>query len=608
MKKYFYSLLLFCFLFGISHSFAQQRKIDSLQLLLRSAKEDTVKINLLNDLCWEYKFSNPYTALLLAKQALSLSQKALYSKGIIQAYSRTGVIYSSMSEYKKAFENMFNSLKIAELCNNKDGMVSAYNNIGILYKGQKQYDKALIYYFNALKINIEGKDNTRISANYDNIGNIYFLSGLYHKALNYYIMALSIEEINNKYGMGNSLNNMGNCYLKLGDDFKAEECYQKSLKIKREIDDKRGITSTLINIADIYKKNRKYKEATKYYNDGLPIARQISAKSMIKMLYGRIATMDSLFGDFKNAFIYYQLYYAMNDSIYNENSQKVIAEMQTKYETEKKQREIEIQKLKIDNINVVKRNLWLLLSVCMLLLLLTLLFFNRYRIKQREKLSILQIAQQETLFKTIIKIQEDERNRFSKDIHDGMGQYLSALKMNISSLMPKYNHHTNEMESSVNDINELVDELYKEIRNISFNIMPAVLVNNGLFSALEELTGKIKKTSGCDIKLDTFYCINRFDSLFEINIYRIIQELLNNIIKYAKSTNINVQITQHENELNIIIEDNGIGFDTALLDKNTGNGWRNIKSRLQLHKGTIHIDSEPGRRGTTAIIDISLIN
>ena len=189
-----------------------------------------------------------------------------------------------------------------------------------------------------------------------------------------------------------------------------------------------------------------------------------------------------------------------------------------------------------------------------------------------------------------------------------MGQYLSALKMNISSLISKYNHHTNEMESSVNDINELVDELYKEIRNISFNIMPAVLVNNGLFSALEELTGKIKKTSGCDIKLDTFYCINRFDSLFEINIYRIIQELLNNIIKYAKSTNINVQITQHENELNIIIEDNGIGFDTALLDKNTGNGWRNIKSRLQLHKGTIHIDSEPGRRGTTAIIDISLIN
>lgn len=243
-----------------------------------------------------------------------------------------------------------------------------------------------------------------------------------------------------------------------------------------------------------------------------------------------------------------------------------------------------------------------------LLVIFGMLWQSRRHAKQREELEKVKVRLKEEQLLAVISSQEIERKRFAEDLHDGFGQLISALKLNINRLdanNPKpitIEDRQAMFDSSVNIINEM----YGEVRNIAFNLMPTVLVKKGLVSAVEQLAERFNNSGKVYFQVHAYDLDEKLSDLKEISLYRIVQEIMNNIVKYAIATQVDVQFVRHDDELVVTIEDNGQGFDVSKLEQSNGNGWKNIRSRLNLIKGEINIDSSLGLSGSIYIINVPL--
>ncbi|MBA3706507.1 MAG: tetratricopeptide repeat protein [Bacteroidetes bacterium] len=407
------NFILFFFLsFLIPATFiAQQTKIDSLLHFLKSAKEDTAKVNALNLLSKKYNnTANFKSAIHYAQLAKALAEKIQLPNqkegwliGIGNALSNMGNIYYNQSDYKlaldyhsralkirektgnkipignsynnlgitywklgnneKALESHLKSLKIMEEVGYMDGIKNSYNNIGLIYYDKKNYDQELKYYFKALKISEELGDKAFISTCYNNIGIAYKNQGIiastkveannkYQQALDNQIKSLKIkEELEDKQGIGASYNNIGSIYINLGkialnkqtsENYykQALENYLKSLQIGKEINDKDLQSIGLNNIGSIYMMQNKLEESYASLTNALQIAKEIGTKINIKDDYAALSDLFDKKHDYKKALEYHKLYTDLKDTLLNETSGKQIAEMNTKYDTEKKDKEL----------------------------------------------------------------------------------------------------------------------------------------------------------------------------------------------------------------------------------------------------------------------------
>lgn len=223
--------------------------------------------------------------------------------------------------------------------------------------------------------------------------------------------------------------------------------------------------------------------------------------------------------------------------------------------------------------------------------------------KEREKLYLQVQNNQEAMMKAIVKGQEDERNRFARDLHDGFGQMISSLMLNIRGLQgaapKKEKERTGIFQLSVSILNDM----YVELRNICFNLMPQTLIAAGVGEALKEFAARINSSGSLVVEVSLFDMEKRLAEVQEISIYRIAQEWVNNVIKYSDATRIDLQVTRDDDEITLIIEDNGNGFDKSVLVSGKGNGWKNIHSRANLIKGEVELDTSPGLKGSTFILN-----
>jgi signal transduction histidine kinase len=202
----------------------------------------------------------------------------------------------------------------------------------------------------------------------------------------------------------------------------------------------------------------------------------------------------------------------------------------------------------------------------------------------------------ESQLQAVITSQEEERKRFAADLHDGLGQIISAVRLSLSKENPE--------KDIVDHALGLLNDMNVEIRNIAFNLMPQSLMKDGLEDALTEFAKRINRTGQIQINVKTFHLDKEMPIEQKVPLYRVCQEWVNNVIKYANCKRISVQLVQHHEELVLTIEDDGNGFNTDALTQGQGNGWKNINSRIGLIKGNIEIDSQPGRQGTTVVITV----
>jgi signal transduction histidine kinase/Tfp pilus assembly protein PilF len=603
--------------FFCSLSFAQDREkflLDSLEKSL-AGTPDSTRMKRMYQFAKDNLNVYPRLSYRVAEDASKLAIRAGDKRREAMNYSLLGVVEKNNGEYEKALDWQLKSLKLNEEINDKKSLAISHNDLGVLYKVMKDYPTALVHYQQSLELCREIGMQNGIAFTLSNIGTIYDQMGENDKALDYYHQSLAkAREINNEGAMVNALSNIGEMLAKTGKTQEALTYFLDAIKIDRKNDDKYGMILSSVNLGNTYKDLGNYSEAKKYLEDAVQIAKENDAAPMLANCYSSLSGLYERTGDYRNALKYHQLYTSINDSILNTERTKQLAEMQTKYETTKKEEEISrlSQESKITALQLEqselrsgqRRNLVIVLSVLVLfVIVISVLLVNRNRLKSKEKLSAELLMQEQLRNKAIIITQENERKRIAEELHDGIGQMMSAVKLNVAALESNLREKNEQYQSTI----DLIDESCKELRTISHNMMPGILIKAGLVPAVKELVSKINTSGTINISVEADDARVRLGETIEVNFFRIIQELITNIIKYANASEAQVTISMENDLFTIMIEDNGNGFDKEVLKTSAGNGWNNILSRLQLLNGKIEIDSQPGK-GTVVFIEAPLKN
>ncbi|MBI2271830.1 MAG: tetratricopeptide repeat protein [Bacteroidetes bacterium] len=363
----------------------ENKALDFYKRALLLAQSNSFKNNvydIYSNIAYIYFVKENYdTAHVFYNSALQIARESENKPSEIAALNSVAGLFYYQSKYDKALENYLDALKISESINNKEGIALCYMGIGNVFNAQKEYDKALRFYGDALSANEAINEKSEIANCLNNIGTVYEEKKEYDKALNYYQRALMLkEELKDKSGIENSLSNIGNVYLQINNYDKGIEYYSRAIKLSEENDNKSGLAQGYFNLGNLYAKKNDHETALLYLNKGLVFAKETGRKDFLKSCYEELADVYSKKGDYKLAFENHKLFANVKDTIYNEQSSKNVAEMQTKYETEKKEKEIALQRSELSKQAIVRNSL---IAGVLLVLLIAFLTYNRYRIKKK---------------------------------------------------------------------------------------------------------------------------------------------------------------------------------------------------------------------------------
>ena len=549
--------------------------------------------------------SRPEEAILLLKQVKKEALKTKDQTAFIQAELINGNIAYFKGKHDEALKIYMGALHIAEQAKLHLQIAAVCNEIGTLLKKNKELKKALRYYTRALAEASVVKHDEQIANAYNNIGLIYEEEGNYPKALAQYQRSLlTYQKIKDKLGESYSLEYIGYVYALMKNYDLAVANLQKSLSLRIELKDNYGIAICLIELTEVFRDKKDHRLAIAYAKRAISFSREINYPDMLQKGYELLAEIYEREQNFAAAYQAHQQYTTVKDSIFNIEKSKQINELQAKYETEKKEQKIDllhkentIQKLKLTQRDGI---IGVISAVFLGCLLIVYLLYNRYRLKQQTRLQAEVMMQQDLATKAVLTAEENERKRIAGELHDGLGQMFSAVKLNLSAIGENLTFKDEHNEKMFDKTLHLVDESCKEVRAISHQMAPNVLLKAGLTSAVRDFIDKIDARK-LKVNLATFGLQERLDPNIEIVLYRVIQETVNNVIKHAKASALDIQLTKDAEGINVMIEDNGTGFNVTQLEKFDGIGLKNIRTRVAYLKGTVDFSSRPDEGTLVAI-------
>lgn len=242
-----------------------------------------------------------------------------------------------------------------------------------------------------------------------------------------------------------------------------------------------------------------------------------------------------------------------------------------------------------DQMQIVQR--WLAFIISLVLLIGV--FYIRKIFQFMRRLDELRRETEKRVLAAVIRTEEQERQRFAKELHDGLGPLLSVIKMLVSGLDSYKDKEVNEKIKM--NLQQAVDEAIAGVRDISANISPHILNNFGLKDAIEAFIKRLRQSDQFTIHFTTNLTDQRFSYNVEVILYRVICELINNTLRHAAASKVNIDLQFEEGVLYLEYSDNGIGFDAAHLSAHEGMGLNNIRYRMQSGNGDIEITSEHGK-------------
>jgi signal transduction histidine kinase len=307
-------------------------------------------------------------------------------------------------------------------------------------------------------------------------------------------------------------------------------------------------------------------------------------------------------------------FFDMSDTLANTNLVHATQDLETKYETEKKEtqivvleREGELQKLRLRQKNGL---IWGLAALSGLLFLAGFLSIRNLRQRRRlaeqevkiqqQQITQLKQEQQLSVADAVLRSQEGERSRLARDLHDGLGGMLSGVKQSLNGM--KGNQILSETGAiALGQVIGDLDRSIGELRHIARNMMPEALVRFGLKDALHDYCDHLRLTSGLVVHYQAYGLEKRLPQQTEVILFRIAQELLNNIVKHADAKQVLVQLIENDGRVTLTVEDDGKGFDPEKLKIAPGVGWLNIQSRVEYLGGTLDLRTEAGKGASVSI-------
>ena len=605
------------------------------------SKSEESTVDFYNQKFNEYQRLNIDTAKLYIDSILIISKKINYTKGIGIATLNQGLLENIKGNYLTARNNNEKAINIFTALKNDSLLAKANSALGVNHWQLGEYDKALQCHFKALKINEQLKLKNEIAANYNhismvyqsqdkltlaeefanksmqivsklspnynnisvfhNLANIKGMQGKYKEALALDSIGLKwCEQLNVEFNKSMFYDNIANCFYYSGNIPMSIQYHLKAISIDSTFKNNKQLGDTYCSLGIIYEKLGDYTKAIHYFKMSLDFCKETGYKIGVKNVYENLSDLYFKMNKPADAYFYLKQSVAVKDSILNAATEQKIAELQTLFDTEKKKQEITRQSLIISRRNIL---LSALIFIFISATISFALFYNRKKSEQERKLQEELLKEEEKRTDAILKSEENERQRLARELHDGVGQLLTATRLNLSTLDNlSSTEENNKLKNSLN----ILDDSIKEIRNISHNMVPDILLKSGLKNALIDFIARINQTGKIRI---AFECIsfdeNSMDDTSKLMLYRIIQETVNNALKYAEADHLNITLTADEQEISLLMEDNGKGFDVKEALAKGGIGLKNIQLRTKYLKGKLEVDSSIAK-GTTIIVEIPL--
>jgi two-component system NarL family sensor kinase len=594
-KTAFFTLLFLCFQLAV---FAQDTTVDSLRSSISRTTNDNDKLKAYVLLTSKLSHISFNETVKVGEEGLVLANKLDDSLATAEITHSMGVSNYFKGEYEKAAAYYFFAQGIYERRNLWQKQAYAMNDLAKLYRKTRDLKRALRFYDSALELFNKLKDSSGVQMIMNESGVVYEYLGNYDEAIRHYNAALQIAtNLKDEGGKGWCYNFLAGVYVLQSKFEMAEDYNLRALGIRQKLKDTFALTLSYADMGVMYSSWGKYERAVYYLDASTKMAERMEYRELLSNNYAELSRIANVTGDFKKALDYYTWHTQLKDSLFNAQKTRQIEELSTLYETNKKEQQIQVQQFTIRKRN---QQIFFILLFALLSAVVAYLFYNRYRWKQQAKLQTEILNQQQLAAQSILEAEEKERTRIAKDLHDGVGQMMSAARMNLSSYYNTAKIDDGEQSASLANIIQLVDDSCKEVRAVSHSMMPSALLNKGLPDAVDELTSKINSKE-LQVSFYSEGFTERLNTTTETILYRVIQECINNSIKHAEASTLDISLINDKDGISVTIEDNGKGFSNEPQQKEEGMGLSNIRSRILFLKGTVDIDSSPGNGTLVAI-------
>jgi signal transduction histidine kinase len=595
------------------------------------------------DVAYELEFSNPDSAINLYNEIdrLSETESDWLRKG--RTHNYRAIVYFEMGDYDMALMHNQRALELFELVNYTIGVATIKINVGNIRLYYGDYNDAVKLYYEGIEIYKQEEDTLRLMTSYMNIGTLFYQNDYLQEALNYYTQALVwAKKIGYRYLMSDLHYNIGNTLFRMNifDQYRnhldtaiiyAEETnfiygkvniYNSLLRFYRLIGDKKealhythlAIESAKIygnpfNLAETYNAAgatyllfNKTGEAYSYLSQALELAINYNYKQILSETLLNLSGYYSNTNNYQQAYNLLSEYTQLADSLFTIEKQKELQELDRKYQLVKKESELKDQQLTIElKEREIYRKNQIITSSSVLIVFISVSLFLMYKVQENKKklakkeLQRIKTEREKEVVKALLEGEEKERSRIARELHDGINGNLAALKLNMTSLQN-------------NSYNRLIDETMDDIRNLSHNLMPEVVVKFGLKEALDQFIHHTDHDNLIDIDYQFVGNPGLVSDEIALHTYRIIQELVSNTLKHAEASEMHIQLIINDGKLSIAVEDNGKGFEIRMAGKhpaNSGIGLSNVENRITFLKGNFDIHSSTDT-GTSINIEIPL--
>jgi signal transduction histidine kinase len=617
---------------------------DSLLALLPNAKEDIAAVELFINIGQQYETHDPELAKQYYRRAKRLSEKIGYTLGEIKYVTNYGFVLNMQGYYDSTLTLNLHSVELSRKIGDSVYLAKTLFNTGSSYRLKGEYENAVRYYEEGKALMARlGNSGMEAQAN-EILQNLYTGTKQYRKGVQHGLAAIKgLQNSNELVMLGTAYNNLGLNYafLRLYDS--ATICYKEALKIAIRTGDQNMETAQYLNMSDMLIKYGNYAEAKPFLEKALPLSRKLNlheaeaialkglaycykdlrdyrrsmsyADSALDIagkfnfreekleIYTHMSNIHFAMQDMKKGDSYAGMAQALSDSLLNDQIYQTTLEMEKKYETQRKNSQILLQQTIIQRKNVLN---YLLTGGIIAVILISVLLYRIYRERQKlqqQRINELETEKQLAATEAVLKGEEQERTRMAKDLHDGLGGMLSGIKHSLNTMKGNL-IMTPENAVAFERSIDMLDSSIREMRRVAHNMMPETLVKFGLDTALSDYCHDINQSGSIKI---AYQSIGLKDAVIEqttaITLYRIIQELVGNIIRHAAARTAIVQVTKTDRSFTVTVEDDGKGFDPSVLKQARGIGWSNIQNRVEFLKGKLDVKSQPGK-GTSVLIEV----
>lgn len=575
---------------------------DSIQRFLQSPVPDTGKLYLFTRLA-QLPDCPADTLLKYEKLFYDYAVKHKLQAAVPEALYHIGLAHFKNTSLSEAADFFYRSAQLWEKSGDKPLELSrAYELLAAIYKTTDRYKDALQYYRQAYRLKSTLNNEQALISTYNGMGNVFRLLNQSDSAIIYLKKSLALaRQAKNTLYIAQVTNNLGNIYWQLEQFNEAHNWYATALASFEELGSQHNIREASFNLGMIAYKQKNYQQAINYFTQSLDVTEEGAPLEHLEWIHQHLGACYAALHQYQKAYEHFDAYDTIKDSLFSLNTQKAIADVREKYETEKKEQALKVEKERTQNLSELNQKSRLLIYLLIFIaILIAFLGFFMVRDSRKKRLIANQLAEikqkeneqlvREQALKANIAMlegQEAERQRISMELHDRLGGTLASLKFMLQSLYGK--------DASVNahsqKIDMLLQDALKDVRGISHNMSVGILHKYGLVEAIQDLKETVE-TAGNTQVIVSMQGASHLAKHKAEEVYYIIRELLTNAVKHAKATEIYIQCYAEEEILLLTVEDNGVGFDVGLRAK--GIGLTNIEARAHKIHAQMDIESSPG--------------